>query len=337
MIKPSTIQFYPTLRCNYGCSFCFNRNLPLINDVTVSDFRKIASMLGKLEIPYLDILGGEPTLHPQLPQLVDMIKSNGLKTTISTNGSNVPILSTLSKKYDKESVRAGISINTAGISHELHRYILGYRPVLKSIMPRGLKIPEPCRPYVGMPGISYFLLYKDVLNGEDLNDSVSFDVFFKALARLKEIFHGIDGVFCSGFIPDTDADPILKNVRCPAGTTKLSLLPDGAAYPCYLFFRYKEFELGNLLRDDFRKIWQNPILNFFRTFENNACPRTTCMLFDTCHGGCPAIGYIFHKDLRAPDPRCVKRQGGNTALPGRHLDQTCPTAEFRSKHLGCSL
>jgi radical SAM protein with 4Fe4S-binding SPASM domain len=114
----------------------------------------------------------------------------------------------------------------------------------------------------------------------------------------------IKGVFCSGFIADTQEYPVLTHVRCPAGTTKLSVMPDGTAYPCYLLFRNREFNLGNLLVDDFETIWNNPILDIFRQFKGNPCRDTYCELRPACHGGCPALSLLILNDITAPDPRC---------------------------------
>ena len=125
------------------------------------------------------------------------------------------------------------------------------------------------------------------------------------LNDIKKRYGNIKGVFCSCFIPDTATNPVLEYVRCPAGTTKFSVLPDGSVYPCYLFFRHKEFRLGNIFEDDFSIIRTNPVLNFFREFRGNACPNAGCEIFSLCHGGCPAVSLLINGDLRAPDPRCV--------------------------------
>lgn len=268
----------------------------------------MVSILSGLEIPFIDILGGEPTLHPDFLTLSDLMVRHGLKANISTNGTDAVMLKALSEKYDRASVNIGISLNSHGLAEPLHNYIMSFRPVLKSIFNRGGVVSEAGKPYVGLPGIDYFLLYMDVVDQDDLKNSVPFYEYFKKLADIKMSQRGIDGVFCSGFIPDAVSYPILEYVRCPAGTTKLSVMPDGSVYPCYLFFRYKEFKLGNILWDDFDKIWQQPMLDHFRRFAKNQCPKTGCELFASCHGGCPAMSYHFYKDLQGPDPRCA--QGG---------------------------
>jgi radical SAM protein with 4Fe4S-binding SPASM domain len=112
-------------------------------------------------------------------------------------------------------------------------------------------------------------------------------------------------VFCSGFLPDLEQYPQLLKARCPAGTTKLGIMPDGSVYPCNLFFGKEEYRLGNILSDPFDAIWRHSALAFFRTFSGNRCPRTSCALHARCHGGCPAHSYARFGKHSAPEPRCV--------------------------------
>ncbi|MFP4533781.1 MAG: SPASM domain-containing protein [Desulfobacterales bacterium] len=302
---PAYLQFYPTLRCNFDCDFCFNRQLPDCGDVSIENFQKMVSVCQANGIRHIDMLGGEPTLHTGLFEMLDLLVDAGLMSTISTNGSRVETLWQISDRYPRESVRLGISMNSEDVAEPLHQYILSRRPILKTIFSKHDLIPEAFKPYIGFQGIEFYLLYRDILNSADLLYSLPFEAFYSRLVDIKKAYTGVDGVFCSGFLPDPADFPELGNVRCPAGTTKLSVLPDGRVYPCYLLFRYREFELGNLFEDDFDTIWQHPTLVKFRHFEGNQCPQNQCALHQRCHGGCPAVSYMFYKDLNAPDPRCV--------------------------------
>ena len=67
---PAYVQFYPTLRCNLACDFCFNRGLPPLPDVEPADFARMLDRLRAAGVDTLDLLGGEPTLHPRLDELV---------------------------------------------------------------------------------------------------------------------------------------------------------------------------------------------------------------------------------------------------------------------------
>mgnify|MGYP002395138580 CR=1 FL=1 len=308
--QPAYLQFYPTLKCNYSCNFCFNRELSGADDASVEDFNKMVSVCKAQGIRHIDILGGEPTLHPDLFDMLDIIVRSSMMTTISSNGSRVEALLKISERYPRDSVRLGISVNSAKIPESLHQYILVHRPILKTVFAKQDLIPESLTPYIGLQGVDFYLLYRDVLNPDDLAYSIGFKDFYTRLCNIRKAYDGVDGVFCAGFIPDKEAFPELEYVRCPAGTTKLSVMPDGSVYPCYLLFKYKEFELGNIFHDDFNAIWDHPILNEFRIFYQNQCPETACQLHDECHGGCPAISYMFFKHLKAPDPRCVNIANG---------------------------
>src|SRR4030065_523691 len=203
--KPKYIQFYPTLRCNLSCTFCFNRGIRVKKDIPIDDCARVIAFLADKGVKEIDILGGEPTLHPHFVQVVKLIYQKNLKAFISSNGCNVHLLEKISQTYEKDQIQIGVSLNDDSVPRELHEYIIKYKPFLKSVCSKKQTFPETHRKYL----------------------------------------------------------------RCPAGTTKLTVMPDGTVYPCYLFARHDNFRLGNILVDDFVKIWKNSILDFFRNFEKN--------------------------------------------------------------------
>ncbi len=76
--------------CNYRCPFCQNRDLvlhptsqPVIPEEEFISFLKLRQ--GILE--GVCITGGEPTLCPDLPDLIQKIRSLGYKVKLDTNGS----------------------------------------------------------------------------------------------------------------------------------------------------------------------------------------------------------------------------------------------------------
>ena len=77
--------------CNYNCSFCFDDNKDgsvrwLSLDEYKSQFDKLYSICDGM--PYwVQITGGEPTLYPQLIELLTYIKSKGAYTSIISNGA----------------------------------------------------------------------------------------------------------------------------------------------------------------------------------------------------------------------------------------------------------
>jgi radical SAM protein with 4Fe4S-binding SPASM domain len=81
--------------CNRACPYCFARNKVRVNE-EISSFSGKSISLENVDV-YLDflvrsqeevfkILGGEPTLHPQLPEIIERGIAKSLKVEIFTNG-----------------------------------------------------------------------------------------------------------------------------------------------------------------------------------------------------------------------------------------------------------
>ncbi|MHB8836374.1 MAG: radical SAM protein [Candidatus Methylomirabilia bacterium] len=303
---PVYVQFYPTLRCNLSCDFCFNRELAPLPDVEPADFTRLLDRLQAAGVDTLDLLGGEPTLHPRLEELVHAIAARRMRTTLSTNGrGDLALLERLEDRFGRATLRVGVSVNGREVPDSLRDYIARRAPLVKSVCVRDWDLPPEAAAHLARPGAEYRLIFRDPLTVRDLEDSIAYPEYRARLDTLRARHPTAAGVACDGFVPAGAAAGQLRDVRCPAGTTKLSMLPDGSVYPCYLFFSRPEFRLGNLLTDGFAAIWDRPRLEFFRTFRENACPRRECAHHAGCHGGCPAVSLLVAGELSAPDPRCV--------------------------------
>ena len=86
---PVLCNYYLTYRCNATCGFCdiWERPSPY---VTLENFRQNVSDLKALGVKVIDFTGGEPLLHRELDQLLREAKSQGLITTVTTNGLLYP-------------------------------------------------------------------------------------------------------------------------------------------------------------------------------------------------------------------------------------------------------
>jgi len=298
---PDYIQFYPTLRCNQSCEFCFNQSMPSMPDMPSDDLIVMLEKVIELRVRTLDIIGGEPTLHPHIVGFVRGAAQRGLNVNLSSNGTNIVVLEDLLDAGNNVSI--GISINDRESLDRFAGFLQKNRLVVKSIFHPGMD-EAFIRDILALRPKSFYLIYRDTLDSKDLHASVPFHQFISVAAELFQPTQS-DTVFCSGFIPDSVNYPELSQVRCPAGTTKLGIMPDGSVYPCNLFFGKKEFLLGNILIDPFESIWHHQTLVFFRAAVHNSCPETTCELHTRCHGGCPAHSFAHSGRLNAPDPRCV--------------------------------
>lgn len=82
--------------CNFRCPFCHNYEL-IASPAALSDERELLDFLQKRRglLQGVCVTGGEPTLHPQLPQLLREIRALGFSVKLDTNGSCPDMLAQL--------------------------------------------------------------------------------------------------------------------------------------------------------------------------------------------------------------------------------------------------
>jgi radical SAM protein with 4Fe4S-binding SPASM domain len=275
--------------------------MPFVPDMLLQDCRVMLNRLNVAGVRTIDIIGGEPTLHPHIIDIVQSASQRGLKVNISSNGINIGVLEDLLGTDNNVSI--GISINDRKTMERVAGFVRKNEVVVKSVFHQSMD-EAFVRDVLALRPKKFYLIYRDDLDHQDPGAIVPFHQFMSVIAeRFSSPRIGI--VFCSGFIPDSENYPELAQVRCPAGTTKLGIMPDGSVYPCNLFFGKTEFLLGNILTDPFEMIGDHEALAFFRSAPGNTCPKTTCELHARCHGGCPAHSFTCLGALSAPEPRCV--------------------------------
>ena len=79
--KPDWLVLPITDRCNLNCKFCFYPNVRN-KDLPLSQIIEIA----KKAPPLICLSGGEPTLHPDLPEIITRLKNMGKLVQVLTNG-----------------------------------------------------------------------------------------------------------------------------------------------------------------------------------------------------------------------------------------------------------
>jgi radical S-adenosyl methionine domain-containing protein 2 len=84
--KVISANWHITSKCNYDCKFCFARSIrPEIRDLNRQE--RILKILAEVGIEKLNIVGGEPQLHPDIMEILRLSSDYGFTTTMQTNGS----------------------------------------------------------------------------------------------------------------------------------------------------------------------------------------------------------------------------------------------------------
>src|SRR3989338_5857008 len=95
VIEENTLQLFITNKCNLRCKGCFYAH-NLGKDEMSFEVYKSHILKHKDAVKKVTLLGGEPTLHSQLPQMIAFNQSLNLKTTVYTNGFHLENLGGIS-------------------------------------------------------------------------------------------------------------------------------------------------------------------------------------------------------------------------------------------------
>lgn len=81
------VNFHLTRACDLACEFCFAHFRSVRGQLLLDDAKRLITMLRDAGVQKINFAGGEPTLHPQLAELICFAKSLGMTTSIVTNGA----------------------------------------------------------------------------------------------------------------------------------------------------------------------------------------------------------------------------------------------------------
>jgi MoaA/NifB/PqqE/SkfB family radical SAM enzyme len=95
IVDPATFRalsadLYINTRCNFGCRTCFLGDAYFERDLTMSvdEVAAIGAWLVEAGVRDVAVLGGEPTLHPHLPEILSALRNEGVaQLRLITNGT----------------------------------------------------------------------------------------------------------------------------------------------------------------------------------------------------------------------------------------------------------
>ena len=87
--RRNTLQVFVTNNCNLNCDGCFARKAMATDksgNMTLDEYIKVIADFQRRGGEQINILGGEPLLHPNITDMTTINSEQGIKTTIYTNG-----------------------------------------------------------------------------------------------------------------------------------------------------------------------------------------------------------------------------------------------------------
>lgn len=328
---PITLFIDITSLCQCSCWYCYNKSgAKRPNELTGTDIRRIISDFAVAGGMELRLSGGEPTLHPELKDFIELAEYYSLRTILVSNG----MMSEDILDYLKKSPVTAYYISIQG-EEELHDSIRGagsYQKCIESVTAlaeSGFLVRLSMTFHKQNVGHVGHIVKLAVRLGVDVtvNPLRPFgDTFSNKMLepgehyRLVQLINSLQKTYTDtrittpwSFLLENPLKPVLsayKRVGC--GNTGISVTSTGDCYSCGQM-SLREFHLGNIRQDDIISIWRKSRQSCAIVNAQPASKCLDCSFFKDgrCFGGCAATALTSKGELDAGDPYCFVDLIGN--------------------------
>jgi mycofactocin radical SAM maturase len=328
---PICLTWELTYACNLACVHCLSssgKRDP--RELTTQQCKDIIDELERMQVFYVNIGGGEPTVRPDFWELVDYATAHHVGVKFSTNGVRItPDVATKLAASDYVDVQISLDGATAEINDAVRgvgSFDMAIR-ALENLANAGFKDAK----------ISVVVTRHNV---DQLDDFAALAARYGAtlrITRLRPSGRGAD--VWDDLHPTAEqqvqlydwlvakGDRVLTGDSffhlsglgepgalaglnlCGAGRVVCLIDPVGDVYACP-FAIHDRFLAGNILSDSgFDNVWKNaPLFRELREPQSaGAC--SSCGHYDSCRGGCMAAKFFTGLPMDGPDPECVEGYG----------------------------
>jgi mycofactocin radical SAM maturase len=334
---PICLTWELTYACNLECAHCLSssgRRDP--RELSTAQCKAVIDELQRMQVFYVNIGGGEPTIRPDFWELLEYAVSHNVGVKFSTNGSRI---TPERARFLASTEYVDVQISLDGATAEVNDYVRG--PGSFDMAVRALahlceagfqdaKISVACtRHNIGQLDAFKALAdeYGATLRLTRLRPSGRgadvWDELHPVPEQQRELYdwlqaHGDNVLTGDSFFHLSAFGEALPGLNlCGAGRVVCLIDPVGDVYACP-FAIHDDFLAGNLLAEGgFQQVWQaSPLFAELRAPQTGgACAK--CTFFDTCRGGCMAAKFFTGLPLDGPDPECVQGHGENALAQER--------------------
>lgn len=313
--RVSTLYLVLTNTCNSGCIYCFRDRHDGRNNLSgqavksaILSFRKIASTN-----PSIVYTGGEPCLYPELKEVAHFAHDNGIQNTLQTNGSLINESNALlyAGIFDK------IQISLDSTNEELNDWLRGKKGHFNAVV-HSVEMLQHRDVKVRLAATITKKNFDDIFNIRKKFADIEFQYtpmlqigkgqMVPELAYSPvEFLESINGLSCDteAFSPKFIPEFGERNTMCGAGTSVLSIGPDGDVFPCQML-HHPDFRCGNITDASLENIYlDSKIIEKFREFNVDMLDECAgCDIRYVCGGGCIANGFWANNCVIKRDYYC---------------------------------
>lgn len=328
LAAPICLTWELTYACNLACVHCLSssgRRDP--GELSTSACKSIIDELERMQVFYVNIGGGEPTVRQDFWDLVEYATAHHVGVKFSTNGVRItPAVADRLARNDYVDVQISLDGATAQVNDAVRgagSFAMAVR-ALENLAAAGLRNVKisvvATRHNIGQLDEFAALAsrYGATLRitrlrpsgrGGDVWDDLhptaeqQIQLYDWLVAKGEQVLTG-DSFF---HLSALGAPGALAGLNmCGAGRVVCLIDPVGDVYACP-FAIHDRFLAGNILSDGgFSQIWQHaPLFQELREPQSaGACG--SCEHYDSCRGGCMAAKFFTGLPLAGPDPECVQ-------------------------------
>jgi radical SAM protein with 4Fe4S-binding SPASM domain len=306
---PLRMDMALTFKCQNDCVHCYAGGPHETKELHTSQWKKAIDILSQIGVFILTFTGGEPTLRDDLPELLQYAQNKGMVTGLITNGrklkdrvyvktlenagldfAQVTLESHKPKIHDLMTASAGSSKETfEGIKNAVRSqiYVTTNTTLSKYNAPHFLKTID----YIKALGVAAFgcnsLIYSGKATEVRQELALPIETLKVMLPKIRDKANQLNLKFL-WYTPTQYCrfDPVQLGLgikSCTAAMINMCVGPNGDVYPCQSYFE----SLGNILLDDWEKIWNHPLAVKIRNREYVEPKCKDCPQLQVCGGGCP--------------------------------------------------
>ena len=306
---PLRMDMALTFKCQNNCIHCYTGGPHDTDELSTEQWKHVIDTLQQVGVFILTFTGGEPTLREDLPELLLYAQNKGMVTGLVTNGRRLK-----DKAYVGALEKAGLDFVQITLeSHEpkIHNEMTASKGSWKETV-EGIKNAVASQIYVTTNttlskynaqgfletmdfiksiGIEAFgcnsLIYAGKADKISKEFSLPIRTLNELLPQIREKASKL-GLKFLWYTPTQYCrlDPVKLGLgvkSCSAAMINMCVGPNGDVYPCQSYFE----SLGNILKNDWQKIWNNPLAVKIRKRDYVESRCKECPQLKICGGGCP--------------------------------------------------
>ncbi|MFC7310457.1 mycofactocin radical SAM maturase [Streptomyces monticola] len=324
---PICLTWELTYACNLSCVHCLSssgRRDP--RELSTAECKAVIDELQRMQVFYVNIGGGEPTVRPDFWELVEYATAHQVGVKFSTNGVR---LTPERAKWLAASDYVDVQISLDGATAEVNDAVRGAGSydtavtAMRNLADAGFR-DFKISVVVTRQNAGQLDAFKELADAHGAQLRITrlrpagrgadvWDELHPTQEQQRELYewllaHGERVLTGDSFFHLNALGPgLLPGLNlCGAGRVVCLIDPVGDVYACP-FAIHDSFLAGNVRSPGgFTQVWRGSELFAELRAPQTGGACTRCSAYDVCRGGCMAAKFFTGLPLDGPDPECVK-------------------------------